>query len=85
MLNISDRTTTNTVLNTFTALGVKPPKDLADAFTQAETITAKAPHLGGSPGDLESAVTAAMIRNRMKATAEAKPRFHHLKPCSYMK
>src|SRR5262249_9673129 len=32
-----------------------------------------------------SAVTANMTTNSRKATAEADPRFHHLKPSSYMK
>src|SRR4029077_19987270 len=32
-----------------------------------------------------SAVTARIIRNSRNATADAEPRFHHLKPSSYMK
>src|ERR1700686_3769794 len=32
-----------------------------------------------------NAVTARIIRNSRNATAEAEPRFHHLKPSSYMK
>ena len=37
------------------------------------------------PKRSSNVVIARMIRNNMNATAEARPRFHHLKPSSYMK
>lgn len=68
---VTDRLAATTVQSTFTTLGVKLPKALAVAFDQAETIAAKAPHLGGKPGDLERVVREASLAGREPAADPA--------------
>lgn len=67
MFAITDRTTTNNVLATFDGLGIKPPKGVAAAFARAEKLTEKSGSLGARPGDLEAAVTAAILAGREPA------------------
>ena len=68
MFTISDRTTTTTyVLTTFDSLGIKPPTDVATAFLRAEKLTQESMNLGARPGDLDAAVTAAILGGREPA------------------
>ena len=63
-MNITVRTSTSAVRQTYVTLDIKPPKALTDAYARAEKLTAKAGDLGARPGDLEQAVAAAVLADR---------------------
>jgi len=65
-MNISERSTVNSVRNTYLQLGLNPPKELADALARLDKLNERARQLGALPAgdDLGNAVSAALLDDR---------------------
>ena len=61
MNSITDRTSSSAVVAVYNTLGIAPPKALTDAVKRADTLAAHVNEIGARDGDLEAAVTAAVL------------------------
>lgn len=67
-MNLTDRTAANAVRSLYSTLNVEPPEALGTAWDNADKLAAKAGQLGAKPGDLPSAVVAAILADRDPST-----------------
>ena len=67
-MNITDRTTSSTIWNTFTRTATKPPKPVADAHAAMADLTQRASRLRVDGSDLAPAVTATFTAGRDPAS-----------------